>query len=98
MGLDFFSTKKPARVIFVGLDNSGKSSVLHYLQGNSGSTAPTVGFGKEEFKHGEVTFEAMDMSGQSKYRNLWASYSAGVDAVVFVVDATDRLRFKVAKD
>ena len=39
----------------------------------------------------------MDMSGQSKYRNLWVNYSSKIDGVIFVIDSTDKLRFKVAK-
>ncbi len=41
---------------------------------------------------------AVDMSGQSKYRNLWSHYYADTDAIVFVIDSTDRLRLAVAKE
>uniref|UniRef100_A0A0G4I2N6 ADP-ribosylation factor-like protein 6 n=1 Tax=Chromera velia CCMP2878 TaxID=1169474 RepID=A0A0G4I2N6_9ALVE len=38
------------------------------------------------------------MSGQSRYRHLWEGHFADCDAVVFVVDSSDRFRFVVAKD
>ena len=40
----------------------------------------------------------MDMSGQSRYRTLWEQYYGGVQAVIFVLDSTDRIRMCVAKD
>merc|ERR1712232_555188 len=45
-----------------------------------------------------VNFCAFDMSGQSRYRNLWEHYYRDVEGIIVVVDATDKLRFAVAKD
>merc|ERR1711920_142626 len=61
-------------------------------------TVPTVGFATEEFaKHG-INFCAFDMSGQSRYRNLWEHYYGDVEGIVVVVDSSDKLRFAVVKD
>lgn len=38
------------------------------------------------------------MSGQSKYRTLWEHYYAQSEAIIFVVDAADDLRFAVAQN
>ena len=38
------------------------------------------------------------MSGQGKYRDLWESYYDQSEAIIFVIDAADRLRIKVAKN
>ncbi len=38
------------------------------------------------------------MSGQSKYRTLWEKHYADIDAIIFVVDASDELRFGVARN
>jgi len=38
------------------------------------------------------------MSGQGRYRDLWEHYYADVDAVIFVVDSSDKIRTCVAKD
>jgi GTPase SAR1 family protein len=36
------------------------------------------------------------MSGQGKYRSLWEKQYGTVEAIIFVVDAADELRFGVA--
>merc|ERR1719389_635425 len=88
----FGGYKKKVRIVVVGLDNSGKTTKA------SLETVPTVGFATEEFaKHG-VNFCAFDMSGQSRYRNLWEHYYGDVEGIIVVIDATDRLRFAVVKD
>ena len=38
------------------------------------------------------------MSGQGKYRDLWEQYYDQSEAIIFVVDAADQLRVKVAKN
>lgn len=38
------------------------------------------------------------MSGQSRYRSLWEQYYARVDAIIFVIDSSDRIRMCVAKN
>ena len=45
-----------------------------------------------------MQFTAFDMSGQNRYRNLWEHYFKDAEAIVFVVDSTDRIRFVVAKN
>ena len=59
---------------------------------------PTVGFQVEEFKKNNLNFTVYDMSGQSRYRSLWEHYYADVQAIIFVVDSTDRIRMCVAKE
>jgi len=39
-----------------------------------------------------------DMSGQGKYRSLWEKHYASVEAIIFVVDSSDELRFGVARN
>lgn len=92
-------------VVVVGLDNSGKSTMINYLQRakldgdhEPEEVAPTVGFRVETFKRKNVNFTAYDMSGQGKYRNLWSQHYAEIHAIVFVLDSTDRMRLAVARD
>jgi ADP-ribosylation factor-like protein 6 len=89
------------KIIVVGLDNSGKTTLIERLKAKSRQShdvAPTVGFSVEEFDYGGLTFTVFDMSGAGKYRMLWEQYYADVRAVIYVVDAADRLRLVVAKD
>mmetsp|Transcript_39610 Transcript_39610/g.62911 ORF Transcript_39610/g.62911 Transcript_39610/m.62911 type:complete len:187 (-) Transcript_39610:129-689(-) len=94
------TAKKKVRIVVVGLDNSGKTTVLNALKPKKASldTVPTVGFATEEFQKHGVNFCAFDMSGQSRYRNLWEHYYGDVEGIIVVVDATDKLRFAVVKD
>mmetsp|Transcript_74040 Transcript_74040/g.205731 ORF Transcript_74040/g.205731 Transcript_74040/m.205731 type:complete len:188 (-) Transcript_74040:138-701(-) len=94
------TSKKKVRIVVVGLDNSGKTTVLNCLKPKKASleTVPTVGFATEEFQKHGVNFCAFDMSGQSRYRNLWEHYYGDVEGIIVVIDATDKLRFAVVKD
>lgn len=69
--------KQHTKVICVGLDNSGKSSIINSLKPPKRKKLelnPTVGFQAEEFIFNNVVFDVFDMSGQNKYRNLWEYY------------------------
>ena len=93
--------KKEVNVIVVGLDNSGKSTILNHFKSPETQThtiAPTVGFNIEKFQTKSLAFVAFDMSGQGRYRNLWEHYYKECDAIIFVIDSSDKLRFVVAKN
>ena len=52
----------------------------------------------EEFSKNNINFTVYDMSGQGRYRSLWEHYYTDVEAIIFVLDSTDRLRMCVAKE
>ncbi|CAD7943407.1 unnamed protein product [Amoebophrya sp. A25] len=97
----FFEGSK-VKLLLVGLDNSGKTTILNAIRVSlaqaSMNTVPTVGYNEETFSKNGVSFTAVDMSGQGKYRNLWESQCEEAEGIIFVIDATDKLRFAVAKD
>ena len=95
--------KSEAKVLIVGLDNSGKTTLINHLKppGSSSSVdevTPTVGFQVEQFAKGKINFTVYDMSGQSRYRTLWEQYYRDVHAIIFVLDSTDKIRMCVAKE
>ena len=91
--------KRKVRCIMIGLDNSGKTTILYRLKlGEVHKTVPTIGFNVESVKHKNVEFTVWDIGGQDRIRPLWRHYYAGVNAVVFVVDSMDNLRIEEAKD
>lgn len=95
------SNKKAGKCLVVGLDNSGKSTIINHLKpekAKSQETFATVGFLVEKFKYGAVQFTMFDMSGQGRYRNLWEHYYGEAQAVIFVLDSSDSVRLCVAKD
>ncbi len=83
------------------MDNSGKTTLINHLKPKRTATfevSPTVGYQVEEFVKHNLNFTVMDMSGESRYRNLWEVYYAQVQAVVYVIDSTDKVRMCVARD
>ena len=95
------SKKKDANVVVLGLDNSGKTTIINHLKPEESKThdiVPTVGFNVEKFKTKSLSFTAFDMSGQGRYRNLWEHYYRECHGIIFVIDSNDKLRMSVAKD
>ncbi|XP_055500549.1 ADP-ribosylation factor-like protein 6 isoform X3 [Leucoraja erinacea] len=45
-----------------------------------------------------LSFTVFDMSGQGRYRNLWEHYYKEGQAIIFVIDSSDKLRMVVAKE
>eukprot|EP01029_Cantina_marsupialis_P005413 TRINITY_DN1586_c0_g1_i2.p2 TRINITY_DN1586_c0_g1~~TRINITY_DN1586_c0_g1_i2.p2 ORF type:complete len:195 (-),score=52.93 TRINITY_DN1586_c0_g1_i2:1215-1739(-) len=96
-----FGKKQDCKIVVVGLDNSGKTTLLNHLKPKKGEVTevvPTVGFAVEEFSKGNVAFTAFDMSGQGRYRSLWEQYYTDIHAVIFVVDSADKIRMCVVKE
>eukprot|EP00741_Cyanophora_paradoxa_P008944 tig00000142_g8657.t1 len=87
------------RVVMVGLDSGGKSTVLYRLKlGEIVTTIPTIGFNVEEAKADGVTVTSWDISTRGTIRPLWRYYFNGVAALIYVVDATDRDRLAASLD
>lgn len=66
--------------------------------GGSMNTMPTIGYNYEQVQYKNVSITILDFSGQNRYRNLWQEFYNVVDAIVFVVDSSDLIRFAVARD
>ena len=95
----FTGFKKERKVLMVGLDAAGKTTILEYLKFNVvATTIPTVGFNVEEIKFGKLTMTIWDIGGQDKIRMLWRHYYEGNHGIIFVVDSSDHDRLELAKD
>ncbi|XP_062258958.1 ADP-ribosylation factor-like protein 6 isoform X4 [Platichthys flesus] len=93
--------KKEVNVLCLGLDNSGKTTIINQLKPantQAQEIVPTIGFNIEKFKSSSLSFTVFDMSGQSRYRNLWEHYYKESHAIIFVIDSGDKLRMVVAKE
>ena len=67
-------------------------------QAKTQEVTPTVGFQIEEFTKNNISFTVYDMSGQGRYRSLWEHYYSDVQAIIYVLDSTDKIRMVVAKE
>eukprot|EP00276_Gloeochaete_wittrockiana_P008791 CAMPEP_0184654564 /NCGR_PEP_ID=MMETSP0308-20130426/12227_1 /TAXON_ID=38269 /ORGANISM="Gloeochaete witrockiana, Strain SAG 46.84" /LENGTH=159 /DNA_ID=CAMNT_0027090597 /DNA_START=219 /DNA_END=698 /DNA_ORIENTATION=- len=83
----------------VGLDAAGKTTILYKLRlGEVVNTIPTIGFNVENVKYKNIEFTVWDVGGQKKIRLLWKHYFNNTEAVIFVIDASDRERLNEAKE
>merc|ERR1712137_696793 len=93
------SSKKEQRIVMVGLDNAGKTTILYQVKmGEVVQTTPTIGFNVETVSRKNVTFSVWDVGGQDQIRGLWRHYFLNTQAVIFVVDSNDQNRLKEARD
>ncbi|KAG7484231.1 hypothetical protein MATL_G00047070 [Megalops atlanticus] len=93
--------KKEVNVLCIGLDNSGKSTMINQLKPSSAQSqdiVPTIGFSVERFSTTSLSFTVFDMSGQGRYRSLWEHYYRDAQAIIFVIDSADKMRIVVAKE
>ncbi|KZT20632.1 GTP-binding protein [Neolentinus lepideus HHB14362 ss-1] len=91
--------EKEMRVLFLGLDNAGKTTILKKLNDEDiTSVSPTLGFNIKTFVHGGYTLNIWDVGGQRTLRPYWRNYFEQTDAIVWVVDSTDRSRMQDCRD
>jgi len=92
-------SSKKARIVILGLDNAGKSTLLHKLCNQEvRAFVPTTKAHAKTFSLGSITFTAWDLGGHEQVRDLWEEYYSGADAIVFMVDSADHDRFDEAKN
>ncbi|KAK7113989.1 hypothetical protein V1264_000129 [Littorina saxatilis] len=99
---DLFSDFRndPARILMVGLDAAGKTTVLYKVKLNEVvTTIPTIGFNVETVSPVKgLTFTVWDVGGQEKIRALWKHYFMNTQGILYVVDSSDRERFAESRD
>jgi GTP-binding protein SAR1 len=90
---------KEASLIVIGLDNAGKTTLLHRLQtGTVRQFTPTERVNEQKFEIAGVKFQGFDLGGHDAVRHLWEEYYLETDAIIFMVDCTDVRRFEEAKE
>ncbi|CRK34401.1 hypothetical protein BN1723_004051, partial [Verticillium longisporum] len=90
--------EKQGKVLFLGLDNAGKTTLLGQIAENRRvAMAPTMHPNNEQIKVGNVVFDTFDLGGHQGARRLWQDYFVDANAVFFLVDATDWARFPEAR-
>ena len=92
-------SKKEIRILMLGLDAAGKTTILHQL-GKIGEikTLPTIGFNVESLDYKNFNFIVFDIGGADKMRLLFRHYYQNTKGIIFVVDSHDRDRIEEAAE
>jgi len=95
--------KEKQDILLLGLDAVGKTTILYKLRlGEVKTSIPTIGFNVETVEYKgrmfDISFTAWDVGGRCPIRPLWRHFYQDKNAMIFVVDSTDRDRVEQAKD
>lgn len=93
-----FMSNTEHKVIIVGLDNAGKTTILYqFLMGEVVHTSPTIGSNVEEVVWRNIHFLMWDIGGQETLRSSWSTYYTNAEYILLVVDSSDRERLNLTK-
>ncbi|GJN23711.1 hypothetical protein PR202_gb11380 [Eleusine coracana subsp. coracana] len=82
--------EKEMRILMVGLDNSGKTTIVLKINGEDTSViSPTLGFNIKTIKYHKYSLNIWDVGGQKTIRSYWRNYFEQTDGLVWVVDSSD---------
>ncbi|XP_046330909.2 ADP-ribosylation factor-like protein 3 [Haliotis rufescens] len=85
---------KELRILLLGLDNAGKTTLLKKLASEDVShTTPTQGFNIKSVQSGGCKLNVWDIGGQRKIRPYWRNYFENTDILIYVIDSSDKKRF-----
>ncbi|QCD91027.1 ADP-ribosylation factor-like 2 [Vigna unguiculata] len=90
--------EKEMRILMVGLDNSGKTTIVLKINGEDTSViSPTLGFNIKTIAYQKYTLNIWDVGGQKTIRSYWRNYFEQTDGLVWVVDSSDLRRLDDCK-
>ncbi|KAJ3094858.1 phosphatidylserine decarboxylase 1 [Physocladia obscura] len=83
--------EKEMRILILGLDNAGKTTILKCFNGEDTSQiSPTLGFNIKTLEHNGFKLNIWDVGGQKSIRSYWRNYFEQTDGLIWVVDSVDR--------
>mmetsp|Transcript_39986 Transcript_39986/g.87304 ORF Transcript_39986/g.87304 Transcript_39986/m.87304 type:complete len:183 (-) Transcript_39986:129-677(-) len=86
---------KEARILVLGLDNAGKTTILKKMsEEDITHIMPTQGFNIKSVVHDGFKLNVWDIGGQKTIRPYWSNYFEATDALVYVIDSSDRRRLE----
>lgn len=84
-----------ARILVLGLDNAGKTTILKKLSEEDAShIMPTQGFNVKSLQVDGFKLNMWDIGGQKSIRPYWRNYYEQTDALIYVIDSADRRRLE----
>ncbi|KAF7331828.1 Small monomeric GTPase [Mycena kentingensis (nom. inval.)] len=93
-----WSKDQEVRILMLGLDSAGKTTILYRLQiGEVVSTIPTIGFNVETVEYKNIKFQVWDLGGQSSIRPYWRCYFPNTSSIIYVIDSSDHTRLTTSR-
>lgn len=87
--------EKEARILVLGLDNAGKTTILKKVSEESiEHIMPTQGFNIKSIVQDGFKLNVWDIGGQKSIRPYWSNYFESTDALVYVIDSSDKRRLE----
>ncbi len=87
------------KIFIFGIDQAGKSAIIQRMKGIEDiRTRPTIGSSLEQVVFKQIVLVALDAAGQREYRGSWISLMNNSDALVYVIDAANPMRFPEARE
>jgi len=93
--------KQSKKLLFLGPDNAGKTSILLMMkenQFNDQTRVPTVGLNIETISYQMYEFTLWDVGGSRQAARLWKHYFDSIDGVLFCIDISDPSKMKTCKE
>ncbi|KAF7990649.1 hypothetical protein HCN44_000454 [Aphidius gifuensis] len=91
--------EKEMRILMLGLDNAGKTTILKRINGEPISAiSPTLGFNIKTLERDGFKLNIWDVGGQKSLRSYWRNYFESTDGLIWVVDSADKRRIEDCKD
>ena len=82
-----------ARLLVLGLDNAGKTTILRKLSNEEiTNVTPTAGFNIKTILMSNFRLSVWDIGGQKAIRPYWKQYYYSTDALIYVIDSADKKR------
>lgn len=101
------SEKKDIKVLLIGLENSGKTSIALSLDKKTNILSyfhlkPTPGLNIVRIREEDSNIHIWDLGGQKMYRDEYLrdlqKYVDGADEIIYVIDIQDKDRYDTALD
>ncbi|XP_063718902.1 ADP-ribosylation factor-like protein 3 [Symsagittifera roscoffensis] len=92
------SSDRDLKLLLLGLDNAGKTTILKLVANEDPIVTPTQGVNVKSVQKDGFKMTIIDVGGQKNLRPFWRNYFDGTDVLVYVVDSHDTKRLQESAD